>query len=113
MSFIAPAWLLALVPWGGLAVYLLLGRRNKARVPFLDLWRGPVKAPAVRRSLNPYPLWIACLLLAGLFAIMSASQPAISGGAALSTPATQPSVQIQSLAARGSQAMVRVLNQSP
>src|SRR5581483_2839049 len=87
MTFAAPVWLLGLLPWGMLAVWLLWGRRTKTAVPFLDLWRGPVKGPRAKRSLQLPSAAVVLLILAILVSILAAAGPTLpSGHPAIPTP---------------------------
>src|SRR5436190_146462 len=114
MALTSPFWLIGLVPWAALAIYLLLGQRQRANVPFVAFWRGPVQAPQSKRSLTRVPAWIALLLLASAVAIVAASGPAYVGDAA---PPIEPSrsvarAGIESLVVRKNQCMVRVMSDS-
>jgi hypothetical protein len=51
MYFTSPIWLALLVPWAGVSVWLLWGRRDRTNVPFLKLWRGPVESPRAQRQM--------------------------------------------------------------
>ena len=77
MTFVTPLWLLGLVPLGGVVVYLLLGRRRQEGVPFLDLWRGPVKGPRPKRQLALPPAAVALAVLAMLLAVVGAAGPGV------------------------------------
>jgi hypothetical protein len=70
-------WLVALLPWAGVALYLLWGRRRREDVPFLELWLGPVTGPRPKRRLAPPPLALAAALLAMLLALLAAARPAL------------------------------------
>src|SRR5688572_11289157 len=76
MSFLAPLWLLALVPWGALLVWVLTGRRKRERIPFLPLWDAPeeLRRPP-KKAIEPSPIAITLLLLATLSAIVAAAGP--------------------------------------
>src|SRR5438552_1794249 len=76
MFFSSPLWLVALLPWGAVAVWLLWGRRKRTDVPFLKLWRGPEKGERVRRSIQAPPLAVALVLWAALFALLASARPA-------------------------------------
>ncbi len=79
MTFAAGIWLIGLVPWAALSAWLLWGRPPRLRVPFLDLWRGPVAVRRQsRRALERPPVAIAALLLAMLLAILAAAGPRLS-----------------------------------
>lgn len=77
MTFAAPLWLIALAPLAAVVLYLLWGRRRQEPVPFLDLWRGPVKGPRPKRQLMvpPLALWLAVMGM--LLAVLSAAGPAV------------------------------------
>jgi hypothetical protein len=45
MPFTAPIWLVLLIPWGMLAIWMLIGRHPRAVVPFLPLWDLTLAAP--------------------------------------------------------------------
>lgn len=77
MSLASPLWLIALLPWAGIVVWLLTGRREPAAVPFLELWRGPVRGPRVRAALHRPPLAVICGMLAMLLAILAAARPIV------------------------------------
>src|SRR5688572_15992527 len=76
MSFLAPLWLLALVPWGALLVWVLTGRRKRERIPFLPLWDAPeeLRRPP-KKAIEPPPIAITLLLVAILSAILAAAGP--------------------------------------
>src|SRR4051794_30118174 len=82
MTFDGPLWLIGLVPWVGLALYLLLGRRRQEAVPFLDLWVGPVAGTKARPRLVPPPAAVVLALLAVVLALFGAARPwvALGGG---------------------------------
>jgi hypothetical protein len=75
MTFVTPLWLLGLVPLAAVVVYMLLGRRQQQAVPFLDLWRGPVKGPRPKRQLALPPATVALAILAMLLAVVGAAGP--------------------------------------
>ncbi|MGH7177918.1 MAG: hypothetical protein ACREJC_11095, partial [Tepidisphaeraceae bacterium] len=78
MSLLNPLWLAALVPWAGLALWLLSGRRERATVPFVELWRDQ-NDPKTRATWRFQPP-AACLvfaLVAMLAAILAASGPVV------------------------------------
>jgi len=77
MTFAAPLWLLALVPWAGVALYLLRGRRRSEHVPFLGLWLGPVTGPPARHKAAAPPLAVALALLATVLALLGAAGPVV------------------------------------
>src|SRR5262245_11655171 len=80
MGFVTPVWLWAILPWAGLVLWMFTGQRQRAIVPFLDLWRGPVKGPRVKRTIEAPPLAILCTLLAILCAIFGAARPSLDLG---------------------------------
>jgi hypothetical protein len=80
VTFIAPWWLLSLVPVAAVVVYLLWGRRRQEAVPFLDLWLGPVKGPTPKRRFAAPPLALALAILAMVLAVLGAARPAWFGG---------------------------------
>ena len=79
MVFAAPLWLIGLIPWGMVTVWLLSGRRNSERVPFLPLWQASVVNQKIRSSFHVPPIALIAVLLSVLLALISAAQPAISG----------------------------------
>jgi hypothetical protein len=86
MWFASPLWLVALVPWGGLALWLLWGRYRRAQVPYLELWRGAIeerpKRPGVRKPPLPLLLAIGSMLLA----VLASANPSIWGTGHSGTP---------------------------
>ena len=76
--FLAPLWLLGLLPWGVLTIWLLLGRRTKVGVPFLPLWEGSIVANRTRQAVRLPPLALAAMIAAMLLAILAASKPTVS-----------------------------------
>ena len=81
MSFASPIWLIGLLPWAALAAWLLSGRREEARVPFVHLWPKSAAPLRVRRELHIPPLAIVCLLVALLLAVLAAAGPQWAGAA--------------------------------
>lgn len=81
MLFATPIWLILLAPWGLLVVWMLLGRRENAPVPFLPLWENTGVPATTRRSLRPPPLAVVLMLAAILAAILGAAGPRWRGGA--------------------------------
>src|SRR5690348_11222794 len=80
MAFLSPIWLFALVPWTALTVWLLWGRRKRVEVPFLDLWRGPVRSPRATRAVQVPPVALACAIAAMLLSILGMAVPMIGAG---------------------------------
>ncbi len=102
MTFASPIWLLGLVPWAGIVLWLLWGRRRREDVPFLELWKGPVQSPAPKRALQAPPLWVSAALAAMLLGILGSAHPFLRLGASAG-----PSISIivdrgASMSARGS-----------
>lgn len=77
MTFAAPLYLIALLPWAGVVLYLLWGRRRRTSVPFLELWRVEVEGRPVRRRASPPPVALAFAILAMLLAILAAGRPRV------------------------------------
>lgn len=82
MLFATPVWLLFLLPWLGLVVWLLTGRRHRVAVPFLELWSGPIAGAKTRRTIQPPPAALACALAGILLAILGAGSPMLHSGGA-------------------------------
>lgn len=80
MIFTTPLWLLGLIPWLALTAWLLRGRHEDARVPFLKLWPARQPRPASSRALRVPPVWLIFLLLSILFAILGAARPQLTVG---------------------------------
>jgi hypothetical protein len=76
VPFVAPIYLVGLVPWGALVIWVLTGRRKRERVPFLALWEAPeeVRRPP-KKALQIPPVAVALLLLAIPCAILAAAGP--------------------------------------
>jgi len=81
MTFATPLWLVGLLPWLGVALYLLWGRRKRRDVPFLDLWRGPAAVEHAKWKVSAPPIALAMALLAMLAAILGAARPGARWGA--------------------------------
>jgi len=77
MAFASPIQLLLLVPWAGLAAYLILGRRTITQVPFVELWRGMKSSPRVDGWIQPPPLAVTLVLLSILLAIIASAGPTL------------------------------------
>ena len=74
MTFASLPWLFALVPWGILLVYLLVGRSPAVPVPFLDLWPPAESKSNWKQPFRP-PLAVFAGLTAILLAILAAAHP--------------------------------------
>jgi hypothetical protein len=81
MYFAAPLWLLGLIPWAGVAAWMLRGRGDVVGVPFVELWRGPVGAVNRQRRTRPPSLAILLALIAIALAIVAAGGPHVRLGA--------------------------------
>lgn len=82
MTFLAPLWLLSLLPWLAVTVWLLRKRRRPTAIPFIDLWqRGPEAPPKPARNYAPPPVPLALAMLAMLLALLAAAEPGIRGRA--------------------------------
>src|SRR5688500_284668 len=75
MSFAAPLFLLALIPWTALSLWLLWGRRRRVRVPFVELWKIPQALERPPRAFEWPPLYVVLILTAVLLAILAAARP--------------------------------------
>jgi hypothetical protein len=77
MTFAAPLLLLALLPWTALVAYLLIGRRKRVLVPFVELWKMPIRPRRTTRALHVPPAAVTLMLLALLAALLAAARPAL------------------------------------
>src|ERR1700722_18934036 len=75
MQFLAPLWLIGLIPWAGLAIWLLRGSGDTTHVPFVRLWPSGATAKSSRAFRIP-PLAVASMLAAILLWILAAAGPA-------------------------------------
>jgi hypothetical protein len=82
MVFLAPLWLLALVPWAGLAIWAMARSGKSVAVPFVHLWRTEHPSPR-KRGLRRPPLAVLLLLGAILLALLAAAGPAVRSHGAL------------------------------
>jgi len=73
----SPIFLIALFPWAALVLWLLLGKRRRVNVSFLELWKGPVSGPTARRRIGMPPLALMAALGALLLMILAAARPGI------------------------------------
>jgi len=80
MAFAAPLWLIGLIPWAGVALWILWGQREKIGVPFLPLWQSEIPSRAPRRQMAPPPIALLAALLAAMLAILAAARPQIFSG---------------------------------
>ncbi|HUB25533.1 MAG TPA: hypothetical protein VL992_08880 [Tepidisphaeraceae bacterium] len=88
ISFVSPVWLLGLFPWAAVVIFLLIGRRNELRTPYVDLWRDLPAQPSARRALQIPPLPVTALLLACMFALLAAAGPRLGTSAGVTRPVT-------------------------
>lgn len=86
MWFVAPIWLLGLVPWAVLAAWLFLSRRRRVHVPFVRLWRGPAMPARARRGFELPPVPVLLALLALFAAVFAMARPAVEHGGGASEP---------------------------
>ncbi|QOV89680.1 hypothetical protein [Humisphaera borealis] len=77
MLFAAPIWLFGLIPWGIVAVVLLMSRRPRTDVPYLDLWTINAPQESIRRSFSTPPAGVILVLLAVLLVILAAASPSL------------------------------------
>src|SRR5437762_12117215 len=85
MVFASPIWLMLLPPWAALTAWLLWMRYRATRVPFLDLWRGPIEPSRATRRFHLPPLALLALVFAMLLAILAAARPLWRGHIAMPT----------------------------
>jgi hypothetical protein len=83
MAFASPLWLLGLLPWAGLCIWLLLGRRRRVGVPFIQLWRGGVLPPRAKPFLTRPPLPVLLAIFSLLLLVLASAGPIVPsrGGA--------------------------------
>ena len=86
MWFLSPLWLVGLVPWGGITLWLLWGRFERAQVPYLELWRGAMEERPARPGLRKPPLALLFAIAALLLAILAAARPAFWGNGSGAAP---------------------------
>ena len=84
MTFTSPIWLIGLLPWAALTAWLLTGRREEARVPFVHLWPNAAAPLRARQRLHRPPVAVLCLLAALLLAVLAAAGPRLARDAMLS-----------------------------
>jgi hypothetical protein len=85
MTLLAPLWLVLILPWAGLAVWMLRARGRDVEVPFVRLWRTGERTPSSARGRRLPPLYVLLVLLALLGLILAASQPMVSAGSRSAT----------------------------
>lgn len=85
--FLAPLYLLLLIPWAAVVVWLLSGAHQRIEVPFLELWSRPVLGPKVKRAFRKPPIALLLAILSMLLAILAASAP-LKPGARSVVPTT-------------------------
>jgi hypothetical protein len=94
MIFTAPLFLLALLPWAALAIYLMIGRRRRVAVPFVELWKVPIKPRRTTRAVHVPPASVVLILVALLAVVLAAGGPAVKraplDATAQEPPATRP-----------------------
>jgi hypothetical protein len=81
MHLLSPIWLIALIPWSGIAIWMLRGARESRGVPFLELWRGGEAQPRTHRRMKLPPTGVALALAAALLGILAAARPSFSRAA--------------------------------
>lgn len=77
MTFANPLVLLGLVPVGALLLYLLVGKRRRVDVPFVELWRGPVEAVKTKRAWRLPPVAVMLALAAVTAGVVAGAGPEI------------------------------------
>jgi hypothetical protein len=77
MLLTTPIWLLGLLPWAAATLLLLLARRPRRDIPFLQLWQIEMPKAAMRRRFELPPIAVILGLLAALLAILAAAGPAL------------------------------------
>jgi hypothetical protein len=75
--FTSPISLLLLLPWVGVTIWLLWGRRHTRAVPFLNLWPSDQPVRRARRRVQLPPMALGMALLAMLLAIVSSAGPIV------------------------------------
>jgi hypothetical protein len=75
--FTSPISLLLLLPWVGVTIWLLWGRRHTRAVPFLNLWPSDQPVRRARRRVQLPPMALGLALLAMLLAIVSSAGPIV------------------------------------
>src|SRR5438477_11767647 len=90
MSFASPIWLALLLPWVALSIWLLWMRYSGTRVPFLELWRGPIEPSRATRRFHLPPLALIALVAAMLLAVLAAARPTWRRQIATPSPSAAP-----------------------
>ena len=86
MAFASPLWLLGLVPWAGVVVWLLLGKRRRLSVPFVPLWRGVTPAQRAKPFLTPPSPAVLLAIVSLLLIVFASAHPVLRSRSA--TPVT-------------------------
>jgi hypothetical protein len=73
-------WLWLIVPWAGVVVWLLVGKRREMGVPFVELWRGRREVARGRREFTRPTAGVVAILLAVLIGILAAAHPEMLRG---------------------------------
>ena len=79
MNVLSPIWLIGLAPWLALAVWMLRGRGDLRRVPFLPLWGESAGASKAAHKRKLPPLATMAVLGAMLLGVVAASRLALGG----------------------------------
>ncbi len=79
MWFASPLWLMALVPWGGVTIWLLWGRYQRMQVPYLELWLGAIEGQAKRPGPRRPPVPLLLVIAAILLGVLAAAKPEVWG----------------------------------
>ncbi len=77
MMLASPIWLIGLLPWAGVVIWMLLGKRLGVTVPFIELWRGAREPARGRRQITRPSAAVMTVLGAILLAILAAARPAL------------------------------------
>ncbi len=80
MVFLSSAWLIALLPWGAVCIWMLIGRRVTTSVPFLHLWPAGFSAARSGRRYSVPPLFVVLMLVASAAAILASASPVLMRG---------------------------------
>jgi hypothetical protein len=120
ISFGSPWWLAGLAPWAGLTLYMLMGRRRRVIVPFLELWSRNGTTPRFKRSWHRPPTAVAAVLATAFLAVLAAAVPRLTGGGTarpivviVDHGITMPAARLQRLAAAAMPDLLRILGDNP